>query len=272
MKQQRFITVFENGLMTGPSSWAWVTSRMNPSIYKVILVERAAESAFDACFREQNYTAILERQLAKTGLENTNDPVILVGHSVGALLARSHAHYFGSRVAGLVLVDPSPPEQFTPGADTNFRYLRLNQAIFRRIVRTFFGGLPSSTELEGVNQLPPQASETMSLEMRKPKFWIDAYRESKSAAKLWVESGISPQKTELITSVVSTDVIASSASIQSRYVEEVLANSKSSASFENLEATHESILFNEQHSQLVNEAIEWTAFKWSELHPEVEVQ
>ncbi|WP_343956410.1 alpha/beta fold hydrolase [Yaniella flava] len=270
MKKQRFIIIFENGLMSGPSSWAWVASRLEPSKYEVILVQRAAESAFDACFRKQNYTAVLERQLANIGFEDRAEPVILVGHSVGALLVRAHAHYFGSRVAGLVLVDPSPPAQFTPGADTNFSYLRLNQALLRRIVRTFFGGKLPPEELDGVQQLPPESSNTMSLEMRKSKFWIDAYRESKSAAKLWVESGLSPQQTKLITSVVSTDVLGFSNSIQSRFVQEILANSASSASFENREATHESILFNEQHSQLVNNAIEWTVSKWHEIQSEVE--
>jgi pimeloyl-ACP methyl ester carboxylesterase len=50
----------------------------------------------------------LHEALARAG---EHGPYVLVGQSIGGLFATTFTHYFGAEVAGLVLVDPSHPEQ-----------------------------------------------------------------------------------------------------------------------------------------------------------------
>ncbi|MFI5014669.1 MAG: alpha/beta fold hydrolase [Hyphomicrobiales bacterium] len=51
-----------------------------------------------------DYAAALEALLAELHIERA----ILVGHSLGTLMAASHARHFGGRLSGLVLMSPAP--------------------------------------------------------------------------------------------------------------------------------------------------------------------
>lgn len=63
---------------------------------------------------QQDMVADLHALIAAKKLRT---PLVIVGHSVGGLLARLYAREYPDEVAGLVLVDASPePYLFTPGA------------------------------------------------------------------------------------------------------------------------------------------------------------
>ena len=70
---------------------------------------------------------------------NVSPPYILVAHSFGAYIVRHHAHHYPDQVAGVVLVDPLTPEEWTnPGAEQRWR---LRRAIFFTCVAGVLAGL-----------------------------------------------------------------------------------------------------------------------------------
>ena len=256
---ERFTVLFESGLLSGPFSWSWIAPRLEKDRYDQILIDRSTPSVVDAMLREQTYSAVRERLRAAVDIDALAAPLILVGHSVGGLLVQAHARYFGSIVAGVVLVDPSPPDQFLPGVDTSYEHLRLNQAILVRALQATFGRRPSDQELAGVRQLPPEVTVRVEALMRRPRFWVDAYRESRAAARYWVEVGLAPLHNDTVTAVVSSGVARVESSLQARYIAGLLKRSANARELRGYDATHESIVFNERHSMLVNDAIDWVA-------------
>lgn len=264
--------LFESGLLSGPYSWSWVVARMDEARFNTVLVDRSASSLFDAILREQTYTAVRDRLRTTVNVDALEAPVIVVGHSVGGMLALAHAHYLGSIVAGIVLVDPSPPDQFMPGVDTNYGHLRLNQAILRRALQAALGKRPADEELIGVRQLPREIAADVEMRMRRSKFWVDAYRESRAAGQHWVEAGFAPLHSDIVTAVVSSNATRVETSLQSRHVGDLLRRSIISREFRSDDANHESIILNEQYSRLVNEAIEWVAEMHSVSSAKAEVE
>ncbi|WP_260396759.1 alpha/beta fold hydrolase [Variovorax sp. KBW07] len=69
----------------------------------------------------------LRAALANAG--EARGPLVLVGQSAGALYAMGYTKYFGADVAGLVLVDPSHPEQ----ADRVAGFMKETRSPFSRI-------------------------------------------------------------------------------------------------------------------------------------------
>lgn len=66
---------------------------------------------------------------ALTNAGEARGPLVLVGQSAGALYAMGYTKYFGGDVAGLVLVDPSHPEQ----ADRVAGFMKETRSTFSRI-------------------------------------------------------------------------------------------------------------------------------------------
>lgn len=150
------VALFENGAVSGSYSWKWVADRL-PEGVTPLTYDRGASSLFDAVFRRMDYPSVLAR--VKEGLGAYTDcDVIVIGHSIGGLLARAHANALGSRAIGLVLVDASPPGQFQPGVDQEWRYLRMNQSLLVHALSSAVGR-PLQEELtEDMWRLPSEAS------------------------------------------------------------------------------------------------------------------
>ena len=260
---QHFTVLFESGLVAGPYCWGWVASRLDKEKFYPIVHDRSSKTFFDACMRERHYSDVLNRLLSSNGpIDRNGSPVIVVGHSIGGLLARSHAHYLGNRLAGIVLVDPSPPEQFAAGIDSNFRYLRLKQILLRRIFRAFIGRGCKDEELESIKQLPLDYYREGRDRMAQTKFWIDAYCETIAAAKFWKETGFTPRSTSTLTAIVSSETAAVPESLQAMHISDLIKVSESCCQFDDFNATHESIVFDEHDSMIVNRAISWVASQY----------
>lgn len=110
-----------------------------------------------------------------------------------------------------------------------------------------------------MRQLPPEVTVRVEALMRRPRFWVDAYRESRAAARYWVEVGLAPLHNDTVTAVVSSGVARVESSLQARYIAGLLKRSANARELRGYDATHESIVFNERHSMLVNDAIDWVA-------------
>lgn len=259
MKQRRYRVILESGLLSGPYSWAWVESRLDAKRYEALVSDRGATSAVDAVLREESYPAVLRRMLVQLGPVAPEDRFILVGHSVGGLLAQAHSRFFGAQAAGVVLVDPSPPEQFEPGSDPSHRYRYLNQTLLLRSLGSLLGRKLTATDTAGVCKLPTEARTEAMQTMKSPRFWFTGLSESVAAARHWTQAGFSSRAIAIPTAVVSSNVARNPSSLQGTFVSELLIAAELGREFVNPHANHESIVFDEAHSASINDAIDWVA-------------
>ncbi len=103
--------VFESGLdMHGSLSWAAVQDAVAETT-RACTYSRAGIMWSDPGPVPRNGKSIAEDLHAALERGGEQGPFVLVGHSLGGPYAMTFTKYFGNDVAGLVLVDPSHPEQ-----------------------------------------------------------------------------------------------------------------------------------------------------------------
>jgi pimeloyl-ACP methyl ester carboxylesterase len=104
------VVVFESGLGDGLSPWNSVASRVAKRA-QVLTYSRAGydrSTASKAPREPATIAAELDELLQALSLR---PPYVLVGHSIGALYVQAYAAAHPDRVAALVLVDPTHPDQ-----------------------------------------------------------------------------------------------------------------------------------------------------------------
>lgn len=156
--------VFESGLdIHGSLSWAAVQDAVAENT-RACTYSRAGIMWSDPGPAPRNGKSIAED--LHTALERGGErgPFVLVGHSLGGPYAMTFTKYFGNDVAGLVLVDPSHPEQTfrfktvgqtEPSAMININKLgaALAWSGVVRALQPLFPGLPNQ---------PPQVARSVT--------------------------------------------------------------------------------------------------------------
>lgn len=256
MSLSKTIVLFEHGILSGDFAWAWVLPRLPRNVVPVV-VDRNGRSTFDLALRRLDYRAVLGRLLSLSpGLQETSR-IVLVGHSIGGLLIRAHANALGSRVCGMVYVDASSPDQFNPAADTEFQFIRLQQLLLGRTIQTIFSRRAREADVASVRPLPEGVQRRATDLLADRRFWLNAYRESRAVGFSWLDAALFPTDEHRPTAIVSSSVSADPESIQNLFEERLLSRTRPSIRFTAREATHESVLYDEEHSRAVNTAIEW---------------
>lgn len=102
--------ILEAGATGFSSTWAWVHSALAQST-RVCSYDRAGMGWSDVSPRSRDGLT-MAREL-RTLLRNAGEqgPYIVVGHSLGGILARIFAEEYENEIAGVVLVDSSHPDQ-----------------------------------------------------------------------------------------------------------------------------------------------------------------
>lgn len=103
--------ILESGLGTGGTTdWTLVHDEI-ASFTRTCAYDRAGIMWSDAKDTPQDAAAVTEdlhKLLKGAGI---SDPLVLVGHSIGGPYTRTYVGKYGEQVAGLVMVDPSHPDQ-----------------------------------------------------------------------------------------------------------------------------------------------------------------
>lgn len=123
--------VLESGISASSLNWRAVQTEV-AKVARVCSYDRAGLGWSDLC-DEPCIPASLARQL-HTLLHNADiaAPYILVGHSFGGLIVQAFAGLYPDETAGLVLVDPLDPAEWTPITDEQRRIIRQGIRLSRR--------------------------------------------------------------------------------------------------------------------------------------------
>ena len=106
------VVILETGLGAPASDWTTVHEGV-ASFTKVCHYDRANCGESDAAPTPRTAMDMAEDLHALVEASGYETPLILVGHSFGAPITLVYAHTWPAEVAGLVLVDPTHPDQFT---------------------------------------------------------------------------------------------------------------------------------------------------------------
>ena len=105
--------VFDAALGASSLSWTYVLPEV-ASFARACAVDRAGFAWSDAGPLPRTTPRIVEELRTVLASARIPPPYVLVGHSFGGLTARLFLHQHPEDVAGLVLLDPAYPEDWTP--------------------------------------------------------------------------------------------------------------------------------------------------------------
>ncbi|SDZ72129.1 Pimeloyl-ACP methyl ester carboxylesterase [Variovorax sp. YR266] len=179
--------VFEAGLsVDGSLSWSAVQSKIAAHT-RACSYSRAGlmwSDASDAPYSARQVAQDLHEALTRAG---EHGPFVLVGQSLGGLYATSFTKYFGAEVAGLVLVDPSHPDQVARVAAfmTETRSLRSRIAVWLA-----WSGLLRAAAPSLLPQAPNQtARDAQAVRAFAPKSMVTQLVESDATDASLAEAG-----------------------------------------------------------------------------------
>lgn len=102
--------ILESGIAGSSADWAWIQSELAQE-YQVIAYDRPGLGLSDETSLSRDGISLAENlDQALTQLQ-VKPPYILVGHSYGGLLVRLYRELHPNKVAAMMLIDPSHPEQ-----------------------------------------------------------------------------------------------------------------------------------------------------------------
>ncbi len=111
--------LFDSGMGDGTLGWRTVQGEIAKTT-RACTYDRANYFFSDVVERRATAQAAVDDLLALIDNANLGDRVILVGHSRGGLNVRLFTYEHSSRVAGLVLVDPTVTEKLSPKTTANY--------------------------------------------------------------------------------------------------------------------------------------------------------
>lgn len=103
--------ILESGLGTGGTlDWILVHDKI-AGFSRTCAYDRAGIMWSDSKDTPQDAAAVADDLHALLKGAEVSDPLVLVGHSIGGSYVRTYTGRYGDQVAGLVMVDPSQPDQ-----------------------------------------------------------------------------------------------------------------------------------------------------------------
>jgi len=123
--------VLESGISASSLNWRTVQTEV-AKFARVCSYDRPGLGWSDLC--DQACTPVSLAKQLHTLLHNAGvaAPYVLVGHSFGGLIVQAFAHQYTNETAGLVLVDPLDPAEWTPITDEQRRIIRHGIRLSRR--------------------------------------------------------------------------------------------------------------------------------------------
>lgn len=156
--------VLESGISASSLNWRAVQSEV-AKFARVCSYDRAGLGWSELCNQPCTPSALAAQLRVLLSQAGIPGPYILVGHSFGGLVVRSFAERYRDETAGLVLVDPLDPAEWTPLTTQQKRIIAHGVSLSRRGALTARIGLVRfclSLLLSGKNLVPRLAAKAWS--------------------------------------------------------------------------------------------------------------
>jgi pimeloyl-ACP methyl ester carboxylesterase len=159
------IVILEAGLGTGGTTdWALVHDRI-AAITRTCAYDRAGIMWSDPKPTPQHAATVAEDLHATLKAAGITGPLVLVGHSVAGPYIRTYTGRYGDQIAGLVMVDPTTPDQVARLGKATGTDVHPNRAstLFHALSALSWTGVPRFLSSGTANKrLPPEAAAAMA--------------------------------------------------------------------------------------------------------------
>lgn len=249
--------VFENGLGCPCTTWSWVLDGI-AGRYSYLAYDRPGNGWSGDDGRRRSARETNELAAGLLAQHDLPAPYVLVGHSIGGLLAMSFAAAMSHDIAGMVLVDSSHPDQLVRSSAQRDSMPMVDDAMAGLFWRTLLGRKPPHHAVSYLDDLPSHRAEQTKRTMALPALWRAALREVRTFDD-W-RDGLWPAT--LPKSLPVAVVTAGQTNVgDSKHLElqaELAALSEVSKHVVVKDADHDGIVMRQDHAQHVIDAIEWT--------------
>jgi pimeloyl-ACP methyl ester carboxylesterase len=247
--------ILEAGIGSFSSNWAWVQAELAAST-RVVAYDRAGLGWSDSAGEPQDArqsAADLHAALQKAGIPG---PYVVAGHSYGGLVVRAFADLYPQEVAGMVLVDASHPDQWARIPESRGgRTVAFGNRVTGLLVRL---GIVRLFDLHAslTDGLPERPAAELKAFLAQPQTWST----SSGILSIW-DTRTRPQINQarslgdLPLAVLSVTEQAIYSEVLTRLQAELPALSSNSLHWTVEGATHENLVSQPEHAQVVAEAI-----------------
>jgi pimeloyl-ACP methyl ester carboxylesterase len=248
--------ILDAGMVSFSSNWAWVQPEVAKAT-RVVAYDRAGLGWSDPGPQPRDAQHSARELHTALGNARINGPYVLVGHSYGGLVMRAFADLYPDEAAGMVLVDASHPDQWANiPASRNGQTLANVQKIMRLLGQFgLFRLFQKEAETLAAGLPPRQYAEIKAFCMTPAALAV-----SSNALSIW-DSMTRPQINnarslgDMPLVVLSVTEQAMYAEVLTRLQNELPALSSNSQPVTAHGATHENLVSNREHAQVVTDAI-----------------
>ncbi len=249
--------VFESALSCPCTEWAWVIRELDGRL-PYLAYDRPGNgwSTQHAPPRTAaEHAATLRELLSNAGLPG---PYVLVGHSVGGLLARTFALHHADDVAGIVLVDSSHPDQLERSALQREGMSLVEQGIWATYWRARFGLSRPDDGFGAIGELPEHLVEPSRKVMHRPEPWAAARREFADWYTFWAnEAREAVPRADVPVAVVTAGAQSSMDLAHARMQAELAQLTDVGSHDVVYAAEHDALVMRRELASRVVKAVEW---------------
>lgn len=250
--------VFESALSCPCTEWAWVLRSLDGRV-PYLAYDRPG-NGWSSQHRPPSSAAELNEltvELLRTlGLPA---PYVLVGHSIGGLLARTFAGNHPESTAGLVLVDSSHPDQLEVSQVQREGMPLVAQGLATMYWRARFGRVGVEGGFGAVADLPPELATMTAEIMCFPEPWKGAGREFGLWHSRWSGEVRSVKDDPALPIAVITAGTQAAADPVHGKLQQQLAGLSAMSRHDIVEkADHDSLVMAEEHANRVTKVVKWT--------------
>jgi pimeloyl-ACP methyl ester carboxylesterase len=235
-------------------NWAWVQPEIARTT-RVCSYDRASFGWSDASPNSPSLRQAADDLHALLTHANIAGPYVLVGHSMGGLIARQFAAEHPSDVAGVVLVDSSHPEQFERHPEYLDESKRMKGLIQAAPLLARFGLMRLYVQNNGFDfgGLPPRERAALAASWSAPKHWVAQSVEMSALESLYGQARSLGSLGDVPLVVITA---GNNGSVGWNKLQAELATLSTNSAHRTVNsATHASLAFNQQHALQTSAAI-----------------